>query len=766
MILIRKKKEFITQDIFNMLGKVITYCALLLVFGAQAQDGETLYSQLAYQEAIEKYEAKLKKDSEDTRAIYELATAYRLNNETGKAEQWYEKAVQYSGVKDVSFYYAQMLLMNGKPAKAKQWFVNYQSTLVGDEAQWVEEYVRLCSSVENGTVDIKNYEVKPVIFNSKELDFSPMYFKENLAFVSNRDGRKGARNLNDSWTSSGYTDLFIANAENGYKVSTFSKKINTSLHEGSGVYDESNKTFYFTGNNVYKWREQEDEERNIRLQLYKTLEEGDSWAKPQRLNFNNDNYSYCHPTLSKDGSKMIFASDQPGGYGGMDLWMVEKKGDSWSVPINMGDKINTPGNEVFPFMSEDEVLYFASNYHPGYGGLDVFETKSNGLGWSKPLNVGIPVNSSKDDFGLITKDGLVSGYLSSNRGGEDDIFSFKHQGVKWLDVQVINCITNKPIEAALVTVQSKDNLIYQLESDKEGRVRFEPINGITEYTVSATSVDYSTSDECPGLAAVSSLKPGSVVLGLMEGDPLPEGTDLNLCGTVINKECNYLLPNTEVTIINLCEGTKHRVTTDQEGRFNFPLKENCKYRVEVKKQYFDPVVVSFETKGEVDDCFKLNVELKSNVDLRDPALGYEGGDQILLSSGAIIELYNVYFDLDKYTIRKDALKELNWVKSILEDNADIVVEIGAHTDARATDNYNATLSDNRANEVRRWLIKNGINPNRLKHKGYGETQLKNECADGVSCSDMQHQRNRRVEFKVLQMNGEVVVSKEWQVYKR
>ena len=749
-----------------MLQNVLTYCALTLALCTQAQNGETLYNQLAYQDAINKYETQLKKKSGDANTMYQLATAYRLNNETGEAEKWYEQTVQYSGTKEASFYYAQMLLMNGKPKKAKKWFVNYQTTLVGDEAEWVEEYVKLCNNVENGSVDIKNYEVMPVIFNSNSLDFSPIYFKEKIAFVSNREGRKGARNYNDAWTSNGYTDLFLTDLVNGSSVTTFSKKLNTPLHEGSAVYDDQNKVFYYTGNNAAKGRQREDSDNNIRLQLFSATELGDTWDKPVKLNFNNDNYSYCHPALSADGKKMIFASDQPGGYGGMDLWMVEKSGESWSAPKNLGSTINTSGNEVFPFITTQDLLYFASNYHPGYGGLDIFQSTNNGLVWTQPLNVGIPINSSKDDFGLITKDDLVSGYLSSNRGGEDDIFSFKHQGVKQLNIQIINCITKEPIESALVTVQGNDQLIYQLESDADGKVHFAPINGISEYTVSASSVDYSTSDDCPGLATISALKPGLVILGLREGDPMPETTNLNLCGTVINKECNFLLPNTEVTIINLCNGTKHRVTTNKDGQFDFPLQKNCKYRVEVKKQYFDPVVTMFETKEGIVDCFDLPIELKSNVDLRDPSLGFDGGNQILLTSGAVIELYNVYFDLNKFDIRRDAIKELNWIKSILEDNPDIIVEIGAHTDARATYEYNITLSENRAKAIKTWLIKNDIDASRLKFKGYGETLLKNECTDGISCSEMEHQRNRRVEFRILQMNGKMVVSKEWQQYQR
>lgn len=731
-----------------------------------AQNSDQLYDQLAYQEAIEEYKSLLKKDPTDGQAMYNLANAHRLNNETGEAERWYAKSIEFSGNKDAVFYYAQMLLMNGKPWEAKESFIHYQNTVVGDELNWLDSYVQLCNNVATGNMTVKNYEVLPVLFNSKELDFSPMYFYDDLAFVSNRDERKGAALYSDAWTSNGYTDLFVTNASSGYKVSPLSKKLNSTLHEGSGVLDTVNTIFYYTANNVTKFRQRIDEESNVRLQLFQTTQEDGKWLKGEKLSFNQDGYSYCHPALSSDGKTMIFASDRPGGFGDMDLWMTTKSGDSWSAPKNLGERINTPGNEVFPFMESDGTLYFASNYHPGYGGLDIFKATKGAQIWSIPENLGIPLNSSKDDFGLITKDGIVSGYLSSNRTGEDDIYSFGYLGAQYVNVQVINCITNEPIPSAEVTVNTGGDNVYQLEADDNGTVQFKPLSGITDYDVLAYKSGFSNSDDCPGQATISTLDPETIIIGMHEGGPLPAASNLNICGTVINGECNYLLPNTEVTIIDLCEGAKYTVRTDAQGNFNFPLKENCKYRVEVRRDYFDPVVTMFETKEGMTDCYEVNVKLKSNVDLRDPANGFEGGNQILLTSGAVIELYNVYFDLDKFFIRKDAEKELNWVKSILDSNPDIIVEIGAHTDSRATDEYNDELSDNRAKSVRSWMIENGVDASRLKYKGYGETQLKNECANGVDCSDMEHQRNRRVEFKILQMNGDVIISKEWEMYKR
>jgi outer membrane protein OmpA-like peptidoglycan-associated protein len=141
-------------------------------------------------------------------------------------------------------------------------------------------------------------------------------------------------------------------------------------------------------------------------------------------------------------------------------------------------------------------------------------------------------------------------------------------------------------------------------------------------------------------------------------------------------------------------------------------------------------------------------------------------NRVLLRKGTTIELYNIYFDFDKYNLREDGTEELQWVRRILLEYPTMKVEISAHTDSRAPDSYNITLSQNRANSVRSYLIKEGIEGSRIVSKGYGEKKLKNDCKDGVECSEIEHQRNRRVEFTVISFEGEAAVSKEWKVYKR
>jgi len=745
---------------------ILTIVASFFFLIGNAQKADALYGHLSLQEAITLYEAKLDKNATDGEAIYKLANAYRLNNQSVKAELWFSKAVERSERIDSKFYYAQMLLMNGKPSKATVWFNNYKLTIVGKETQHIDGFIELCTQMENDNVPHNNYDIKKAIFNSESLDFSPAYYGEDLLFVSNRDESQGASNNLDNWTDEKYTDLYISYPKSGFEVETFSKVINSNLHESSGVFSKGLDTLYFTRSNQLKGNITKDNELNVRLQVMETNRNGEKWSKPKKLSFNNDNYSYCHPTLSKDDSTMIFASDQPGGFGGMDLYIVKRDGDSWGVPENMGERINTSGNEVFPFLDNTGKLYFSSNFHPGFGGLDVFETTPANGSWSKPSNVGIPLNSVKDDFGVITQDNFQTGYFSSHRSGDDEIYTFKNKGNYIIRGRVINCQTEEAIAEANVNIYEEGVLFKNVLSDEDGWFSFQVNQNTGELKAIANKNLYITNVNCTG-ELVFNPQDSDVELLLALTSQFDENSDFNLCGTVLNSDCNYLLDNAKITIINICNGETAELTSDKDGKFRFPLMKNCKYKVIAEKDHFTTVQEFVTTDSIPVECLDLDIIMNSDVDLRDPANGYSPtNNNIVLKEGTVVDLYNVYFDLDKYNIRGDAIEELEWVRRILVDYPDMKVEISAHTDSRASDEYNIRLSKNRANSVRQYLVNVGISGDRITSVGYGETRLKNECSDGINCSELQHQRNRRVEFKVLKFKGEAIVSKEWKAYMR
>lgn len=746
-----------------------TGIVILLLFGftvSFCQQADNLYDNLSYQDAIDKYEAILNKNSKDAEAIYNLANAYRLNNETVKAEKWFKQAVEGSEKDIAKFYYAQMLLMNGKPNQAKEWFSVYKNVANDQDKELVVDFIALCDKISKDQIESKYYDIKLVAFNSNLLDYSPMFYKEDIAFVSNRSESTGDSDEYDEWTDQKYTDLFVAKLQEGYKVEKFDKRINSKYHEGSGVFTADGNTFYFTRSNVVKGLTKSDNEQNVRLQIMKSEFTDGKWQKPVLLPFNNKDYSFAHPTLSPDGNTMIFASDLPMGEGGMDLYMTKKEGETWTEPINLGNIINTRGNEVFPSFDEKGKLYFSSNMHPGFGGLDLFVTSEVNSNWKKPENIGTPINSVKDDFGLITKDDLRTGYFSSSRTKDDQIYSFKKSGTIFITGKVVNCITDEPIEKAKVSITKNDRPFAELLSDSNGMFQLEVSKKIKLLDALATKTLFKNSVGCPGKETIKVGSNNEVILGIK---PLAKKEDLVMCGRVLNQDCNYLLEDVKVTLINICNGEEIEVVTDENGSFSAPLEKGCKYKLIAEKDHFLTEVTSFKTEDlkKKSDCYEYELIMSSEIDFRNPnspIVATNGGNtnnNILLKEGTVIELNHIYFDFDQYYIRRDAIPELEWVRKLMTDYPTMKVELSAHTDSRATVEYNNALSANRAKSAKNWLVENGVSADNIQAKGYGESKLKNKCSDGVPCTMKQHQRNRRVEFKVIKFDGEAIVSKEW-----
>ena len=343
----------------------------------------------------------------------------------------------------------------------------------------------------------------------------------------------------------------------------------------------------------------------------------------------------------------------PGTHGQSDLFKVKINEDgSFGTPENLGDSINTAGRETFPFISDDNELYFASDGQPGLGGLDIFITKipkDGSLNFKKIVNVGEEANSPKDDFALIINTKTKKGFLSSNRDGgqgNDDIYKFLETRPVWCDQILYGVITDEDTKAVLPN--TKLVLLDQNMKEVEGKTTISDSNGKYEFT---------------------------------------------------EVEC----------------GAKYYVRAS--------LEEYTTREV--------PVIIGKET-GKTE----LNIELAKT---KKPV---KEGDDI----ANVFEINLIYFDLDKWNIRPDAAVDLAKILDVLQQHPTMKIDIRSHTDSRATFTYNEKLSDRRAKSTMQWLISKGIAKDRLTAKGYGETQLVNKCADGVQCTEAEHQLNRRSQF--------------------
>ena len=662
---------------------VLTVLILIMSFGAFSQQkADKSYKSLAYKKAIKRYKKTLKSDPNNGEVLYKLATSYRLNSETLNAEVYYAKAVNHYEKPETKLHYAQMLLSNGKYKEASKWFKDYSVIAKSEhDKKSAERFSVFCRDLDKKRKQKPKFEIRLVTFNSESLDFSPVIAKTGVVFCSNKKNPKKRRAPKDPWTDEYFVNLYQVTDSSGIygESEPFFTNIENKYHFGPACFTADENTVYFTKSDYFEKKRKHDENFNTRLAIFYAEKTEEGWDRFRNLPFNSENYSNCHPAISKDDDFLVFASDMPGGYGGMDLYVIIKNDKFWSVPMNLGEEINTVGNEVFPFLDSENNLYFSSNMHPGLGGLDVFSAKyDDDKAWKKPKNVGIPINSFRDDFGYVQNDEGTSGYFSSNRNGEHDE-------------------------------------IYE----------FVPLDGKQE-------------------------EPEE-----FEFEATPDG--LYICGRVINAKYKNGLEDAEVTLVNKCNGELLAVQTDDGGYFTFPLDANpCDYDIVGKKMRFEDNALLIST---IDTTFENCFEVLIPLTFIETNIPPQITSEITLTEGMIIELYHVYFDLDKYKIRPDGYAELVVLFELMKKYPDMVGELSGHTDCRNTHKYNETLSMNRAKAAREFLVNLGIRKNSILVAGYGETQLKNHCADDVDCSEEEHQRNRRVEFKVIHL-GKTLKSKE------
>lgn len=744
--------------------------SLALKTYSQNRNEHKLYESYAYQDAIKNYKRIVKNNPDDGEALFRLANAYRLNGENQKAEIWFKEAVIYNNLPICKLYYAQVLLSNNKYLEAEEWFLKYgnsaESSFDAINAKKLAAYAR--NLMENG-VDYRPFSIQKTSFNSEELDFSPTYYRDNkIVFASNRKHEKKKLNRKDEWTNENFVDLYYTqkSEENIYTDPIlFSDNINSKFHEGPVTFTQDYDTMYFTRSDYdTKKGRGFDKKRNTRLKIYRVVLEGETWGEITSLNFNSNEYSSCHPALSEDGKKIIFASDRPGGYGHMDLYISYYLNGEWSLPENLGPEINTSGNELFPYLHSDGTLYFASDLQVGIGGLDIFKASFNGSKWFNSINLGAPINSSKDDFGFIINKTNTNGYFTSNRsGGGDDIYHFKSDHTLQLIGKVINCNNGEVISGSIVNLMSDETIVDSKFSDKDGKFYFNvPFD--KDFLVVASKEGYTICGDCNGEKFVTTKRskdgnPIEIELPICVENDLNSSAGFNICGVVMNERYAKPLANAKVILTNMCTGEDIEVYSDNLGIFRVTAEKGCDYVLLGSKEKFTSKMDMVPTNIIDDDCTPITLNLNFDESLLPPSLH----SNLELTEGMILELHHIYFDLDKYEIRYDAAPDLDTLYNLLVKYPDMKGEISAHTDSRASHEYNFTLSDNRAKSARNYLISKGIHPSRLTTQGYGELRPKNNCLDGIPCSEKQHQRNRRVEFKVTYFNN-VLESKEYEYF--
>ncbi len=455
---------------------------------------ENYYDQYAYSKAIPKYEKALKKDFVPEAATH-LAESYRKIGNSPKAEMWYRRLVKSPAVTlQNKLALAEVLMENGKYQEAKIWYQDYLQYSSSDKR--VKRMIQACDSVQLFFVDTLTYDIDLLKLNKgEESNFSPAFYRQGLVFLSDRPAPGKNKELSE-WTGKEYLDLFYTRKLDGgswLEPELLKGDVNGLYDEGPAVFTTDNTTIYFTRTD-YTGKIIEKNDKNVSLlKLYYGKIYGNQWKLETQMPFNSNEYSVGHPAVSPDGKTLFFVSDMPWGYGGTDIYKVVMENGKWSEPQNLGPKVNSEGNEMFPFYSADSVLYFASDGHIGLGGLDIFESLWNGTEWSKAENLQYPLNSSKDDFGFIIDSANTNGYFSSNRiKNIDKIYGFiKNPPVFSYHLNAYDSKTHKHLKTLVLQAQNPDQSLKVLATGINGTIEM-PLEGNSKINLLLKSVGYYT----------------------------------------------------------------------------------------------------------------------------------------------------------------------------------------------------------------------------------------------------------------------------------
>lgn len=447
------------------------------LFKNNEEKGDKFFDEFSYSEAIEEYKIAFEKNPTTT-IVLKIAESYRKLNDPAQSSGWYAKAVAGEVKEPTTYlYYADALSTLQHYDEAKKWYEKY-SILVPDDVR-PNQKIRAINNLRKFRDRSAEITIERVMFNSDAADFSPEFYEnDQIVFVSSRKSGAAFANV-FTWDNSEYLNLYVTDKKNKGKL--FQSGINSKYHEGPLSIYGNNQKMIFTRNDYLNNSLGADEEGITKLKLYSaSREKGGEWSKPEEFKYNNAEYSVGHPAVTEDGKILVFASDMPGSsLGGTDLYISEWINDQWSEPINLGNTINTKGNELFPYLNKDGQLFFSSDGHGGFGGLDIFGIDLSARDDKSHLvNLGKPINSSFDDFSLIIEGD--HGFFSSNREGSknnDDIYSFKALTplvqTYSLKVAVTDNATATSIEdATLILRDTTGSIINNATTNRNGEVFF------------------------------------------------------------------------------------------------------------------------------------------------------------------------------------------------------------------------------------------------------------------------------------------------------
>ncbi|MDI1316368.1 OmpA family protein [Flavobacterium sp.] len=617
---------------------LFVFCSITTLFAQKkfsVKEANTLFAGKSYVKAAEAYEQL----PQSKMVLQNLGDSYYYNFQMINAVRAYGQ-----------------LFFTHKDSVKKEVFFRYANALKGtadfDKGDAImSEYLgfdqntpKFMKNVTRNTPS--SFKLEMMSKNKTNGDFGISFFGDKVVFASVRNAVEKAY----GWNDRPYLDLFSATVDSKGQLSNvvpFSSDINTKKHESNATFSADLKTMYF--NRSGEKRVKVGEEKIAMIKIYKAEFVEGKWTNVTMMPFSSDAYSVEHPFLTKDGTKLYFASDMPGSLGSFDIYVVDINDDgTYSVPRNLGETVNTSQREQFPFLTADGTLYFASDGHQGNGNLDVFMAmKISDTEFDKPLNLGSTINSEMDDFNFIL-DENDKGYFASNRTGDDNLYTF---------------------------VREDNKLQYLVE------------------------------------------------------------------GEVRDMKSTQLLPGSTVKLYDEAGNLLEEVLVGKDGTFTFNTEPNKKYKIMAFKDFYIPAEATFDTSEKGKVYIDLQMKVESYYDAEDIINKKEDGT-------VLIDLENIYFDLDKWDIKPQAAEVLTVLLDILKKYPYMEIQIGSHTDTRASEMYNLRLSNKRAASALEYLVQNGIDRKRLRSIGYGESKPLIICPNN-DCTEQEHATNRRCTFMIL-----------------
>ena len=563
---------------------------------AQMAKGDKYFDNGEYIKAIPCYkkETRSKNTANQQEALLKLANLYKLTNQYGKAEESYRKLLELNPAqpKEVVFNYAQILKADNKYEEAAEQYSNYIKQSPNDES--AKNALKFCREIKYYLSRPIEYSIKNIeTINTAKSEFSPFVMNNKLMFIAEREQFDFVNYSVDDYSGEPFMNMYVSdlNGADVTKSKTFSKKINSYYHDGPGCLSSDGQTLYFTRVDYVAKRGYVN-----RSNIFSATAKGKSWTNIKPIELNSKDYSIAHPSLSADNTTMYFTSDMPGGFGGKDLYMSKKEGEVWGAPVNLGPDINTSGDEMFPSMRKDGVLFFSSNGLPGFGGLDIYSAKLVKNKWILNRNEGLDLNSSTDDFGITFLNDTV-GYFSSNRvGGKglDDIYIYKFKS-KSAVVEGNVLFTENSKDYAkgkkVLLLDELGNVVDSMYTDAKGYFAFKNLDGDKKFMAAVVEEDpelvnkarfYLAEKDSVIHRVTSKYKDSKFVFRNLPVDPnaLPDlytEDDLVFAGTIRVGNTGDPLVNAKLKLVNDFGDVVEEATTNEYGAFafrNIPSDQN------------------------------------------------------------------------------------------------------------------------------------------------------------------------------------------------